>query len=249
MKMKKMSKMSKPNIEKTKKQMELFPKKETSNLELIDQFGKLLDQLKTVEIKQRIQILNKMKKLMVSISPFKDPVDNVQWVPAEKTRANDYNPNTVAPPEMKLLEISILEDGYTQPIVAFYDKDHDNYIIVDGFHRHRAGQENKEIKTRCNGYLPIVIIDKPLDHRMASTIRHNRARGKHAVKPMSEIVEDLIKLGWTDQMIGKELGMDADEVLRLKQRTGLPELFKDRDFSKSWIAKEIEDIENENSKI
>jgi len=199
--------------------------------------------------KQKVKILNEMRKLMKTVSPFKDPVDVVQWVPAEKTHANDYNPNTVAPPEMKLLTLSILEDGYTQPIVAFYDKEKDKYIIVDGFHRHRVGLENKDVYKKCLGYLPIVVIDKPLENRMASTIRHNRARGKHAVKPMSEIVADLIQLGWDDKQIGKELGMDADEVLRLKQNTGLPEIFKNRDFSKSWIAAEIEEIEKNNSKI
>lgn len=210
----------------------------------------ILDQMVLMDPKKKIRVLNDLIKLISQYSPLKqNPVSCIQWIPAEKTCANDYNPNTVAPPEMKLLTLSIKEDGYTQPIVAFYDKEKDLYVIVDGFHRHRVGLENTEIRKRCMGYLPIVVIDKPLENRMASTIRHNRARGKHAVQPMSEIVADLIELGWNDQQIGKELGMDSDEVLRLKQRTGLPEIFKDRDFSKSWVAAELDSIEKENQEL
>lgn len=213
---------------------------------IIDEFKSLLGRIILMDTPNRVQLLNQMKKELTNLSPFTDPVDVVQWVPIEKIVGNDYNPNKVAPPEMKLLELSVLEDGYTQPIVAYYDSNQDKYIIVDGFHRYRVGKENKDIRLRTHGYLPIVVINKPLDHRIASTIRHNRARGRHAVSPMSDIVANLVRADWDDKKIGKELGMDADEVLRLKQRTGLPEIFKDREFSKSWVAKEIEEIEQQN---
>jgi ParB-like chromosome segregation protein Spo0J len=166
---------------------------------------------------------------------FNAPVSNVKWVKIDECQANDYNPNSVAPPEMKLLEISIIEDGYTQPIVTYYDKDINKYIIVDGFHRYRVGKECKEINKRYKGHIPIVVIDKTLNERMASTIRHNRARGKHAVLPMTDIIKSLIKLGWNDEKISKELGMEKDEVLRFKQFSGLPELFKNFEYTEAKI--------------
>ena len=157
------------------------------------------------------------------------PVMNVKLVDINKVHANDYNPNKVAAPEMKLLKISIEEDGYTQPIVTFYDADKDEYTVVDGFHRYRCAKEYFNLKE-----VPVVVIDKPLDNRMASTIRHNRARGTHQIKDMSIIVKDLTEMGWDDEKICKELGMDLDEVIRLKQITGLKEAFQNHDFSKSW---------------
>lgn len=195
---------------------------------------KLTEMLKSMNADDKIKWINYIKKELYKISPQKDPVDNVQWVPAEKVEANDYNPNKVAPPEMRLLYHSIKQDGYTQPIVCYYDKEKDKYIVVDGFHRNRVGKEKKDIRERIHGYLPIVVIDKPIEERMASTIRHNRARGKHAVTPMSDLVVDLYRKGWKDDRIAKELGMELDEVLRLKQITGLPEIFKDREYSKAW---------------
>ncbi|MGQ9824638.1 MAG: IbrB-like domain-containing protein [Desulfotomaculales bacterium] len=191
--------------------------------------------LKECDLEERIEILNEIKKAISQASPFEEPVDLVKWVKAEKVVGNDYNPNQVAPPEMKLLEISIMLDGYTQPIVTYYDAENDRYIVVDGFHRHRVGKENQEIYMRLNGYLPVVVIDKDLGERMASTIRHNRARGTHAILPMSKIVEELYFMGWSDKKIAEQLGMDKDEVLRLKQFTGLGNLFKDREYSKSWV--------------
>ena len=149
-------------------------------------------------------------------------------------QANDYNPNKVAPPEMRLLELSIKQDGYTQPIVAYYDKKQDKYIIVDGFHRHRVGKESKDVKERVKGYLPLVVIDKPLKERIASTIRHNRARGTHEILPMAKIVEKLYFSGWSDKRIAEELGMEKDEILRLKQFTGLGSLFAGRKYSRAW---------------
>lgn len=157
------------------------------------------------------------------------PVMNVKMVPTEKVVGNDYNPNKVAPPEMQLLRHSIEQDGYTQPIVVYYDKEDDIYVVVDGFHRLRCAKEYFSLKE-----VPVVEINKPLENRMASTIRHNRARGKHGVTAMSDIVLELSRRNWTDKKIAKELGMEPDEVLRMKQITGLAELFSDREFSMSW---------------
>lgn len=168
------------------------------------------------------------------MSDFISPVYNVKAIPIEKVHANSYNPNSVATPEMKLLYDSILNDGYTMPIVTYYIKENDTYEIVDGFHRYSIMKLHKDIYERENGMLPVVVIDKPLSERMASTIRHNRARGSHDVDLMSNIVGELHELGKTDKWIMKHLGMDADEVLRLKQLSGLASLFKDKDFSKGW---------------
>lgn len=164
----------------------------------------------------------------------KSPVYNILSVPIDKITANTYNPNSVAPPEMQLLYESIKADGYTMPIVCYYDKAVDNYIIVDGFHRYRIMLEHKDIYEREGGMLPVSVIDKPIDQRMASTIRHNRARGSHNVELMSNIVKELHELGRSDAWISRHLGMDKDEILRLKQITGLAALFKDVKFGKAW---------------
>ncbi len=165
---------------------------------------------------------------------MKSPVYNVIAVPIEKVQANDYNPNKVAPPEMKLLEISIWEDGFTQPVVCFYDSENDKYIVVDGFHRFTILKNCKKIRDRENGLLPVVVIKKNMSDRIASTIRHNRARGSHNVDLMSNIVAELVEMGKSDQWISKKLGMGVDEILRLKQVTGLASLFKKREFSRAW---------------
>ncbi|MBE6447708.1 MAG: chromosome partitioning protein ParB [Alphaproteobacteria bacterium] len=167
---------------------------------------------------------------------FVSPVYNVLAVPVEKVKANDYNPNKVAPPEMKLLELSIWEDGFTQPVVCYYDKDADEYIVVDGFHRYTVLKTSERIFAREKGKLPVVVIDKELGERIASTIRHNRARGSHNVDLMSNIVAELLELGKSDAWICRNIGMSADELLRLKQVTGLAALFKDDEFSKSWVV-------------
>ena len=166
---------------------------------------------------------------------YQSPVYNVRPVPIEKIRANEYNPNSVAPPEMKLLYDSIKEDGYTMPIVCYYHAEDDMYEIVDGFHRYRIMLEHEDIRERENGMMPVSVIDKPIDERMASTIRHNRARGSHDVDLMSNIVRELHSIGRSDKWLAKHLGMDIDEITRLKQITGLADLFKDNDFSKSWV--------------
>ncbi len=165
---------------------------------------------------------------------FKSPVYNIVAIPIDKIKANAYNPNAVAPPEMKLLYKSILEDGYTMPIVCYYVKDKDCYEIVDGYHRYTTMIKHKDIYDRENGLLPVSVIEKDISDRMASTIRHNRARGSHSVDLMCNIVAELVECGKSDNWILKQIGMDADELLRLKQITGLASLFKDKEFSKSW---------------
>ncbi len=182
------------------------------------------------------------------MSDFKSPVYNVLAVPIEKVKSNEYNPNAVAPPEMALLETSIWEDGYTQPVVTVYDKENDLYIVVDGFHRYLTIKNSKRIYDREKGLLPVVVLDKELGDRMASTIRHNRARGSHNIDLMSNIVAELVEMGKGDPWICKHIGMSMDELLRMKQITGVAALFANADFSASWEADvddEGEDFEDE----
>lgn len=171
----------------------------------------------------------------------KSPVYNIIPVPIEKIKPNTYNPNKVAPPEMRLLYESIKADGYTMPIVCYYSKENDIYVIVDGFHRYRVMLEYPDIYEREKGLIPVSVIDKALDQRMASTIRHNRARGSHDVDLMSNIVKELHELGRSDAWISRHLGMDRDEILRLKQITGLAALFKDVNFGRAWKPVEEEE--------
>lgn len=171
----------------------------------------------------------------------KSPVYSVIAVPIEKIKPNTYNPNSVAPPEMKLLYESIKEDGYTMPIVCYYSKPDDTYVIVDGFHRYRIMLDYPDIYEREQGMLPVSVIDKPIDRRMASTIRHNRARGSHNVDLMSNIIKELHEIGRSDAWISKHLGMDRDEILRLKQITGLTALFKDVKFGQAWKPEKEEE--------
>lgn len=193
----------------------------------------LLQEISSLPLDEKVTALNTIRKALSEVSPFQEPIDFVKWVPAEKVLANEYNPNKVASPEMKLLYTSIKLDGYTQPIVS-YQLDNDINEVVDGFHRNRVGKEYKDIKKRLHGYLPVVVIDKPLDERMGSTIRHNRARGTHQIRSMSDIVVKLSKEGWPEEEICKKLGMELDEVIRLKQISGLKEAFSNHEFSKSW---------------
>lgn len=188
---------------------------------------------------EKINLINELREFIHEHSPFKnEPVDFVKWVPCENVTANDYNPNKVAPPEMELLEISIMNDGYTQPVVTF-PKENNIVEVVDGFHRTRVSKESKVVRQRVFGYTPTVIIRKEQqdkNDRIASTIRHNRARGKHQIDAMSEIVLELKNRNWKNERIARELGMDEEEILRLCQITGLQDIFKDDDFSKSWEA-------------
>ena len=195
--------------------------------------------LDALDERSRIAAINAIKRKLSEYSPFRDePVDCIEWVLADSVRANTYNPNRVAPPEMKLLELSILADGYTQPIVAHEDEQKANaFVVVDGFHRNRIGKESKQVRERVKGYLPIAKIKSDrtnVDDRMASTIRHNRARGKHQVDAMTDIVQELSKRNWSENKIAIELGMEPDEVLRFKQIGGLAELFANREFSEAW---------------
>lgn len=175
---------------------------------------------------------------------FKSPVYGVIAVPIEKIVPNTYNPNSVAPPEMRLLYDSIKEDGYTMPIVCYYDKKEDVYVIVDGFHRYRVMLDYPDIREREGGMLPVSVINKSIENRMASTIRHNRARGSHDVDLMSNIVMELHELGRSDAWISKHLGMDKDEILRLKQITGLTSLFKDVNFGEAWRSVEFNELDS-----
>lgn len=196
----------------------------------------LFSNLDSLEVSEKIDSINKIKLMLREHSPLKaEPVDCVLWVRANEVGANDYNPNSVAPPEMELLRHSILEDGYTQPIVTWINQG--KYEVVDGFHRNRVGKESLDVAMRICGRLPVTVINtdrQGRSDRIASTIRHNRARGKHRVDGMSDIVIELKRRNWSDEKICRELGMDKDEVLRLCQITGLADLFSDQEFSKSW---------------
>lgn len=201
----------------------------------------LIAELSALPEQERIDALNRVRLALHEISPLKaEPVDCVLWVEADCVEANDYNPNAVAPPEMRLLEHSIREDGYTQPIVTW--RDEDRYEVVDGFHRNRVGRESVEISARVHGRLPVTVVNvdrADRSDRIAATIRHNRARGRHRVDAMSDIVQELARRNWSDAKIGRELGMEPDEVLRLKQITGLAELFGNREFSEAWEAETL----------
>lgn len=205
-----------------------------------DQCSKLAE----LPVGVQVCILNNIRKILHDSSPFKDePVDFVRWVASDAVTANDYNPNSVAPPEMELLRLSIKSDGYTQPIVSWMRDG--SYEVVDGFHRHRVGKECREVTDRIHGFLPVVSINgdrQDKGDRMAATIRHNRARGKHKVDAMSEIVVELKRRRWSDEKIAKELGMDSDEVLRLSQVSGLAELFANREYSQAWEAESFTEV-------
>lgn len=207
--------------------------------------AKFVEGLGALSLSARVDALNTARMMLHEASPFAtEPVDCVVWLPQDKVRANDYNPNSVAPPEMALLERSISADGYTQPIVAW--RDADMFEVVDGFHRNRVGRESLEVSTRVHGFLPVAVVNTTrVDRgdRIASTIRHNRARGKHKVEAMSELVIELARRNWSDEKVARELGMDPDEVLRLKQISGLSELFGDEQFSRAWEIAENDDAD------
>lgn len=206
----------------------------------------IINQINEMPLNEKVEAINNIKLQLHDISPFNtEPVDCVLWVKNDTVEANDYNPNSVAPPEMELLRLSIANDGYTQPIVSMQNDD-ETREVIDGFHRNRVGKECEDIQSRVHGYLPVVTIrdsQKGKDDRIASTIRHNRARGKHRIEAMSDIVLDLKKRNWSDKKIAKELGMDQDEVLRLAQITGLAELFAGKEFNEAWKAETYDEQE------
>ena len=212
----------------------------------MEEIKKLIQKtLKDKNLEDSINTINDLRSFIHDFSPFKnEPVDFVKWVKNENVVANDYNPNKVAPPEMELLEVSIMNDGYTQPIVSWDNYEKGKIEVIDGFHRNRVGKESKVVSSRVKGYLPIVNIRKEQsgkNDRIASTIRHNRARGKHQVDAMSEIVIELKNRNWTNKRISKQLGMDEEEVLRLCQVSGLEHLFSDKDFSRAWISEDSDE--------
>lgn len=211
----------------------------------------LVREIEALPLHDKVDALNEARKALHEISPFRsEPVDMVQWVASDRVIANDYNPNSVAPPEMELLRISIMADGYTQPVVTMPQED--GFTVVDGFHRTRVNKECGDVRERVHGYVPVVRIKESQEDRgdrIASTIRHNRARGKHKVESMSDIVIELKRRNWSDEKIGRDLGMDPDEVLRLCQISGLAEMFADQEFSQAWepgaFDTEIEGVEFE----
>lgn len=211
------------------------------NLEFLKE--NINDFLDRLDFSKKIDAINSLREVIHKSSPFNnEPVDFVKWVNMNDVVANDYNPNKVAPPEMELLEISIMNDGYTQPIVTWDNPEKNKVEVIDGFHRNRVGKESKVVQQRIKGYLPVVNIRKSQSNkndRIASTIRHNRARGKHQVDAMSEIVIELKNRNWTNKRISKQLGMDEEEVLRLCQISGLEHLFSDNDFTKAWESSEV----------
>lgn len=228
-------------------QEDFFENQSNSTTSIIESCKTSFSEIQYLSIEEQVNVLNKLREILHEAGPFKDePVDFVRWVPNQLVHANDYNPNSVAPPEMKLLEHSIMSDGYTQPIVS-WPIDHE-FEVVDGFHRHRVGKESDIVRNRVHGYLPVVKINtnrQDKNDRMAATIRHNRARGEHKVESMADIVIELKRRFWNDEKIAKELGMEADEVLRLTQVTGLAGLFSDREFSEAWIAETFEETQGE----
>ena len=207
-----------------------------TGMSIVERVNQIVQELQLLPEEERIDAINEIRLALHGASPMRDePVDCVLWVPGDTVQANDYNPNVVAPPEMRLLELSIEADGFTQPIVTFPIDGHRE--VVDGFHRNRVGKESKKVNKRLRGYLPVTTIRsdrQDREDRIASTIRHNRARGRHQVADMSEIVVELSRRNWSDKKIGRELGMDPDEVLRLKQISGLAEMFADEEFSEAW---------------
>lgn len=194
----------------------------------------ILEQYKDCSFDKKVDVYNKISQVIYDFLGLEHPSLNVQMAKVEDVRANNYNPNKVAPPEMKTLNLSISKDGLTMPVVACKDGKKKGFVVVDGFHRRTVVATNKEVYKSLNGYLPISLMDKPLEDRITSTVRHNVARGTHQVDLSANLIVLLKKHNWTDARIGEELGMDADEVVRLKQTTGLAELFKDEDFSNSW---------------
>jgi ParB-like chromosome segregation protein Spo0J len=187
---------------------------------------------------EKIVFFEEIKELIHNNSPLKEqPVNRIKWVDVNKVSPNDYNPNSVAKKEMGLLYTSILHDGYTQPVVTIYDEVKDKYIIIDGFHRYFTCKTNKDILDRNKGRLPIVVLNKDINDRMASTVRHNRARGMHSVTGMSSMVFNMLENGWEDVDICNELGMSVEELVKLKHITGFSKLFEDKEYSKSWQTK------------
>jgi len=201
-------------------------------------FDAIKNYLMTFVGEKRFQAIENIRDLLFEVSGQNtQPIDRVYWVDIDKVQANDYNPNSVAKKEMGLLYTSIKHDGYTQPIVTIYDKEKDKYIIIDGFHRYFTCKSHPDILERNNGKLPVVVLVKDINDRMASTVRHNRARGEHSVSGMSTMVFNMLDNGWNDVDICNELGMTSEELLKLKHITGFSKLFEDATYNKAWETK------------
>ena len=186
----------------------------------------------------QIEAIEGAREALHEISPLQSqPVDYVRWVPLDWVTPNDYNPNSVAGKEMGLLYTSIWQDGYTQPIVTVYNPESELYEIVDGFHRNFTCLSNDDVLARNHGCLPIVVIDKEINDRMAATVRHNRARGQHSVAGMGSMVFKMLDEGWADEEICNNLGMEPEELLRLKHVTGFSKLYENAEYRKSWETK------------
>ena len=197
-----------------------------------------LDEIEKLEGQARLEAIEQAREALHNLSPVcGQPVDRIRWAPVDMVEPNDYNPNSVAKVELGLLYTSILHDGYTQPVVTIWDAEKEKYVIVDGFHRYFTCRNNQDIRDRNLGYLPVVVLDKPINDRMASTVRHNRARGKHSIDGMSNMVFQMLENGWSEAEICAELGMEAEEVLRLKHITGFSKLFEDVEYKKAWESK------------
>lgn len=209
---------------------------------LLEAVGEFFDGSDDVD--EQVSALNALREKLHDVSPFSEPVEHIKWVPQEDVEGNDYNPNEVATPEMELLHKSIKEDGYTQPIVT-YETEPGHFEIVDGEHRSIVGKEYDDIRERLHDHVPVTVIDKDVEERMGSTIRHNRARGTHQIRDMSDIVVELFDRGWDDERIMEELGMERDEVLRLKQVSGLKKAFSDHEFSQSWTEYEDKHVDDD----
>ena len=199
--------------------------------------SELHKKLSSLNKEERVQFIEQINSIVYDIHPIKQPISRVRWENIENVEPNDYNPNSVAKIEMGLLYTSISHDGYTQPIVTIYDEEKKKYIIVDGFHRYFTAKSNKDILERNHGRVPIVVIEKDINDRMASTVRHNRARGSHSINGMSSMVFKMLENGWSDVDICNELGMDAEELTKLKHITGFSKLFENAEYSKAWETK------------
>ena len=190
---------------------------------------------KEINAEDQISIIEEIKELLHDLSPLKEqPVNRIRWVLIDEVCPNDYNPNSVAKKEMGLLYTSIKHDGYTQPIVTIQDQKTGKYVIIDGFHRYYTAKTNADILERNKGYLPIVVLEKDINDRMASTVRHNRARGMHSIAGMSSMVFTMLENGWSDKEICNELGMGVEELVKLKHITGFSKLFADAEYNKAW---------------
>ena len=196
------------------------------------------------ESTDKVAFINEVREFLSNLCPIKQPIDFVRWIPIEKVEPNDYNPNSVASIEMQLLYKSIEHDGYTQPIVTIYDPEKGKYIIVDGFHRYYVCKMNSDIMEKNHRMLPIVVIDKDINERMASTVRHNRARGEHSVDGMGSLVFSMFENGMTDAEICNELGMEPEEILKLKHITGFSKLFENAEYKQSWVTNKMLKLQN-----